>query len=90
AERPYGKLPLIVLTDSEDGDIDASDPTISVAAQRAGWVEKNNAQERLARLSSVGAHFVVAGATHAILLDRPSAVISAIEEVVDQARHDLR
>lgn len=90
AVRPLGKLPLIVLTDSEDGDIDATDPTISVTAQRAGWVDKNNAQERLAKLSSVGAHFVVGGATHAILLDRPPAVISAIEEVIDQARHDRR
>ena len=36
AERPYGKLPLIVLTDSEEGDIDYSTPLIiSVPAQRA-------------------------------------------------------
>ncbi|MDP9025016.1 MAG: alpha/beta hydrolase [Candidatus Eremiobacteraeota bacterium] len=90
AERPFGKLPLIVLTDSEDGDIDASDPTISVAAQRAGWVAKNNAEERLAKLSSVGAHVVVAGTTHAILLDQPAAVTSAIEEVIDQARYNRR
>jgi pimeloyl-ACP methyl ester carboxylesterase len=88
AALPYGNLPLIVLTDSEEGDIDYSPGPISVAVQRVQWVAKNNAEERLARLSSVGAHFVVAGSSHAILLDHPTAVISAIEEVVDQARYN--
>ena len=88
AARPYGKLPLVVLTDSEEGDIDYSPGPISVAAQRAEWLAKNKAEDRLARLSSVGAHFVVAGSHHAILLDHPTAVISAIEEVVDQARYN--
>ncbi len=90
AERPYGNLPLIVLTDSEEGDIDANDLTFSVAAQRAEWLAKNAADEHLASLSSVGAHFIIAGTTHAILLDRPPAVISAIQEVIDQARYDQR
>lgn len=88
ATRPYGNLPLIVLTDSEEGDTDYSPGPISVAVQRVQWVAKNNAEERLARLSSAGAHFVVAGSSHAILLDHPTAVISAIEEVVDQARYN--
>lgn len=86
AERPYGDLPLIVLTDSEEGDIDRSGP-ISVAAQRAIWLAKNKAEERVAALSSVGAHFVVAGSKHAIQFDDPSVVISAVDEVVDQARY---
>lgn len=86
AARPLGNMPLIVLTDSESGDVDASDPTISVAAQRAGWLAKDRAQARLAGMSSVGAHFVVAGTSHAIVLDRPSAVISAIAEVIAQVR----
>lgn len=86
AQRPYGALPLIVLTDSEQGDIDSG--PISVAAQRATWAAKNRAEERIARLSSVGAHFVVGGSRHAIQLDHPSVVISAVDEVVDQARHN--
>lgn len=86
AARPYGKLPLIVLTDSENGDIDHDGP-VSVAAQRAEWVAKDHAEQRVADLSAVGAHFVIAGSTHAIQLDHPSVVISAIDEVVDQARH---
>jgi pimeloyl-ACP methyl ester carboxylesterase len=88
AARPYGKLPLIVLTDSEEGDIDYSPGPISVAAQRAEWLAKDKAEDHLSRLSRVGAHFVVAGSHHAILLDHPTAVISAIEEVVDQARYN--
>jgi pimeloyl-ACP methyl ester carboxylesterase len=88
AKRPYGNLPLIVLTDSEEGDIDHGEGPISVAAQRAGWVAKDKVEEHMASLSTVGAHFVVAGSSHAILLDHPSAVISAIDEVVDQARYN--
>lgn len=87
AERPYGNLPLIVLTDSENGDIDDDGP-ISVAAQRAGWVAKDEAEERVARLSTVGAHFVVANSPHAIQLFYPSVVISAVDEVVEQARYN--
>jgi pimeloyl-ACP methyl ester carboxylesterase len=86
AERPYGNLPIIVLTDSQQGDIDGDGP-ISVAAQRAEWVAKDEAEDHIARLSLVGAHFVVAGSAHAIQLNHPSAVISAVDEVVDQARN---
>jgi pimeloyl-ACP methyl ester carboxylesterase len=89
AERPYGNLPLIVLTDSEAGDIEYDHPIISIAAQRAMWVAKEKAEARVARLSAMGAHFVVAGSSHAILLDHPSAVISAIDEVLSQARSHL-
>ncbi len=87
AERPYGNLPLIVLTDSEEGDVDNSGP-ITVAAQHAMWVAKDNAEEQVARLSAIGAHFVVAGSPHAIQLFHPSVVISAVDEVVDQARYN--
>jgi pimeloyl-ACP methyl ester carboxylesterase len=86
AQRPYGNLPLIVLTDSEEGDIDPSGHPISVPAQRALWVAKDKAQERVAGLSEEGAHFVVADSPHAIQLFHPSVVISAIDEVVAQAR----
>lgn len=86
ASHPYGDLPFIVLTDSESGDIDYSPGPITVVAQRAEWIAKNQAEEQLARLSSAGAHFVVAGSSHAIQLDRPPVVISAIEKVISQAR----
>lgn len=86
-ERPYGALPLIVLTDSEKGDIDNSGP-VTVAAQRAEWIAKNEAEARVADLSTVGAHFVVDGSPHAIQLLYPTVVISAVDEVVDQARYN--
>ena len=89
AARPYRDLPLIVLTDSEEGDIDKSGHPISVAAQRAMWIAKNKAHEHIARLSRRGAHFVVAESPHAILLSHPSVVVSAVGEVVDQARARL-
>ncbi len=87
AARPYGNLPLIVLTDSQSGDVDDLDP-VWVATERAGWVAKNEAEERVARLSTVGAHFVVENSPHAIQLSYPSAVISAVAEVVDQVRYN--
>jgi pimeloyl-ACP methyl ester carboxylesterase len=86
-QRPYGNLPLIVLTDSEQGDVDNSGP-VTVAAQRAEWVAKDEAQQRVANLSAIGAHFVVDGSPHAIQLVYPSAVISAVDEVIDQARYN--
>jgi pimeloyl-ACP methyl ester carboxylesterase len=86
AQRSYGNLPLIVLKDSEDGDIDYGPGPISVAQQRKMWQIGVQLDEDTARLSSVGAVFVVAGSTHMIPSEHPTAVISAIAEVVDQAR----
>lgn len=88
AQRPYGNLPLIVLTDSENGDIDYDHPIVSVPAQRAMWFAKDEAEEHVARLSAAGAHFVIADSPHAIQLFHPSVVISAVDEVVDQARYN--
>lgn len=85
-QRPYGSLPLIVLTDSEKGDVDNSGP-VTVAAQRAEWRAKDKAEERIAELSAVGAHFVVDGSPHDIQLVYPTVVISAVDEVIDQARY---
>lgn len=85
-QRSYGNLPLIVLKDSEDGDIDRGPGPFSVGEQREFWVIGKQLDEKTARLSSVGAVFVVDGSTHMIPTDHPTAVISAIAEVVDQAR----
>jgi len=90
SQRPYGNLPLIVLTDSQDGDIDHVPHAPSDTVQRAIWAAKNKEHERIAKLSSVGAHFVVAGSMHAIQIDHPSTVVSAVDEVVDQARSSGR
>jgi hypothetical protein len=76
------------LTDSEEGDIDHVPGGPSVSLQRAVWMAKAKEHERIAKLSSVGAHFVVAGSMHAIQFDHPSTVVSAVDEVVDQARYN--
>jgi pimeloyl-ACP methyl ester carboxylesterase len=90
ARRPYGNLPIVVLTDAENRDIDTDHPIISIPAQRAMWVAKDDAEESIAKLSTVGAHFVVDDSPHAILLYQPSVVISAIDEVIYQVRYNRR
>jgi hypothetical protein len=52
------------------------------------WVEEVHLQERVAALSSRGVDYVINGSGHYIQKDRPAAVISAVDEVVDQARHN--
>jgi pimeloyl-ACP methyl ester carboxylesterase len=54
---------------------------------RAIWIVQKNLPDRIAALSSRGVHFEIDGSGHYIQLDRPSAVISAVDEVVDQARY---
>ena len=82
-QRPYGNLPLIVLS----AGVPDSDPDpVAAAQQRAIWEELGHLHERIAALSSRGAHRVVAGSGHGIQIERPAAVISAVNEVVDQAR----
>ena len=81
-QRSYGNLPLIVLTAGK-----SEDPDVIPAAQKTALAKDWNAShDRVAALSSRGVNFIVPGAAHFIQLDRPSYVVSAIDEVVDQAR----
>lgn len=82
-QRPYGNLPLIVLS---AGVPDTDKDPVAAAQQRAIWEELGHLHERIAALSSRGVHRVVAGSGHGIQIERPAAVISAVDEVVDQAR----
>ncbi len=88
----YGNLPLIVLTESEEGDLKENkgghDP-IPLAQQRAAWILGKRLHDRIAALSSRGINFVIAGSEHAIQIDHPFAVISAVDEVEDQARYSV-
>lgn len=90
-QRPYGDLPLIVLTESEQGDLQenktGNDP-IPVAQQRAAWREHKYLNDKIAELSSRGTNRVIAGSQHSIPLDHPAAVVSAVNEVVDEARYN--
>jgi pimeloyl-ACP methyl ester carboxylesterase len=85
AQRRYGDLPLIVLI--PDVQLDLKDlpvtpeQTKKIASAYDAW------EADVAALSSRGVAFVVAGSSHDIAEDRPAAITSAIEEVVDQVRY---
>lgn len=81
-QRSYGSLPLIVLTAGKSQNPDVLSPAQKVALDK-DWAQSH---DRLAALSSRGVNFTVPGAAHFIQLDRPSYVVSAVNEVVDQAR----
>jgi pimeloyl-ACP methyl ester carboxylesterase len=81
-QRPYGDLPLIVLTAGRPDDY-----PVPAAELHAIWLAGKELHQRVAALSSRGANFVIAGAGHYIQIDQPSAVVSAADEVVDQARY---
>ncbi len=82
AERKYGAMPLIVLTAADGFKL----PGIPEAQQIAAWKMWNAMHEELARYSSVGVNFVVRNSGHYVQLEQPAAVLSAVDEVVDQAR----
>lgn len=81
-QRSYGTMPLIVLTTTKD--IEALPiPKSQQAALSRAWISWH---ESIARLSRRGVDFVVPDSTLSIPIDRPSVVVSAIDEVVDQTR----
>ena len=73
AQRSFGSLPLIVLTQSEAA---GPDPAMS------RWVR---AHQKMAALSSRGEDRIVPDSSHMIPLDQPEAVIKAIDDVLDLA-----
>ena len=81
-QRHYGALPLIVLT---AGKIQTA-PGETKAEAHEFWLVWKHAHDLLASMSAVGANFIVEGAGHYIQYDRPSVVVSAVDEVVTQAR----
>ncbi len=87
-QRNYGAMPLIVLTAANTmKDL----PLVASNAQKVAlWAEWKRLHDEIAALSSVGMNFVIANAGHAIEIDRPTAIISAVDEVVDQTRHPAK
>jgi pimeloyl-ACP methyl ester carboxylesterase len=83
-QRSYGSMPLIVLTAADTMNI----PQLAATpAQRAAlWRLWNGMHDQMAAYSSVGVNFLIANSGHNISIDQPGAVISAIDEVVEQAR----
>jgi pimeloyl-ACP methyl ester carboxylesterase len=79
--RPLGAMPLLVL--SPETTWKASTPAQTRVSQSYGkvWIAMH---EALAHLSSRGVHRIIPGSGHHIQLDKPQAVIDAVDEVLDQ------
>jgi pimeloyl-ACP methyl ester carboxylesterase len=84
AQRSYGAMPLIVLTAANDNGDRSPLPAAQTKAMERAWVAGHDS---IAHRSSVGVNFLVHQSGHFIQDDRPSVVISAITDVVEQARH---
>ncbi len=82
ARRPYGDMPLIVLTGA-DTTKDPPSPEAIVQARAKVWRQMH---DEMAALSSRGQHRVVDGSGHYIQFQQPQVVIDAVNEVVADAR----
>jgi pimeloyl-ACP methyl ester carboxylesterase len=80
-QRDYGSMPLIVLTAGRSDGI-----PIPKREQTRVWGVWKQMHDRVAALSSRGVNVVVPGSGHYIQLDKPDAVVSAVEKVVHQVR----
>ena len=84
AQRPYGDLPLIVLT---RGDFAMGMPPAMTPEIKAGFEKVwTTMHAEMAAQSSIGQTRSIPGAGHGIQRDQPQAVIDAITEVVTAAR----
>jgi pimeloyl-ACP methyl ester carboxylesterase len=82
--RSYGDMPLIVLT--AEGTYAAAAPAARTTAD-AVWRQMHR---EMAARSSRGEERVVAGSGHMIMLEKPEAVVQAVDEVVAAARSKSR
>ena len=84
-QRSYGAMPFIVLTAANA--MNQAAPGVSELKKIALQARWRELHDEVAALSAVGVNFTVAGSGHVIEFDMPAAVVSAIDEVVDQARY---
>lgn len=82
SRRPWGALPLVVLT-AEDTGKDTGHSPRQVARAIEIWRDLHDEQ---AALSDCGVNRLVEGSGHMVPLEKPQAVIVAVREVIDQAR----
>jgi len=83
ARRPFGDLPLVVLTRGVSPFAVPGQP--QSALNKAFEEENRELHLELAKLSTHGRERVVPGAAHAIQIQQPQAVVQAVDEVLDQA-----
>jgi hypothetical protein len=79
ARRPFGDLPLEVLTSGVKTEADPS--AVNAENSAARWA----AHEALAHLSTRGIHRLISDSGHYVQLDKPEAVVGAVEEVMSQS-----
>ncbi|HET9395035.1 MAG TPA: hypothetical protein VFO36_03180, partial [Nitrospiraceae bacterium] len=77
---PLGSMPLLVLT---RGNRSSNLPADQAEAE---WALVSKMHREIARLSTAGVARVIAGADHYIQLDKPEVVISAVTQVLSEAR----
>jgi len=82
SRRPWGALPLLVLT-AEDTGKDTGHSPRQVARAIEIWRDLHDEQ---AALSDCGVNRIVRDSGHMVPLEKPQAVIEAVREVVYQAR----
>jgi pimeloyl-ACP methyl ester carboxylesterase len=88
ARQPFGNLPLIYLTHGISPYRVPGKP--QTAMNKAAERETARMHREIAALSTRGKNRIVAGAGHAIHMDRPAAVIDAIVDVLAQTRATRR
>jgi pimeloyl-ACP methyl ester carboxylesterase len=82
ATRPFGGLPLAVLSSDPD-HLRPDLPEDLVKPTNDSWQQM---QEELSHLSTKGTRVIAKGSGHYIQIDRPGVVIEAVHNIVDQAR----
>ncbi len=82
AARPFGDIPIIVLTHAPFPKTQDETQEMRDAKNRL-WIELHR---QIAGLSSRGEQRTVDGAGHYLQMDKPQVVIDAIREVVDRVR----
>jgi len=79
--RRLGALPLVVLSAERSFSVDTPAGAQFWQAYKNAWFARH---EALAHLSSRGVHRIINGSGHAIQVDKPQAVIDAVDKVLRQ------
>ncbi len=79
--RPLGAIPLVVLSAERSFEVDTPAGMRFWKTYKKAWYARH---EALAHLSSRGVYLFIEGSGHAIQLDKPQAVIDAVDEVLRQ------
>jgi pimeloyl-ACP methyl ester carboxylesterase len=83
SSRSYGDLPLIVLTAPSHADDSSQKATAFWENFERDW---RAGQDEMAKMSRCSLHIMVPRTHHMIQVDRPDAVVQAIQTVVDRVR----